>query len=202
MTLVNTYLLIDKCFVMTDEIRGKAAEILDAAERRIRCGGFDSVSFRDLAADVGIKSASVHYHFPQKANLGEAVVERYGERFIAALGDPDDPKESAKTRIKRLCEAYRISTLDQGMICLCSVLGSATLELPPQVSRAVVRFFHRLMEWTDRALEDADGVTSALGPPSAGHIIASLQGTVILALTLEKPSLFAETQERLLRDLA
>lgn len=186
---------------MTEVIKGKAAEILDAAERRIRCGGFDSVSFRDLATEVGIKSASVHYHFPQKADLGEAVVERYGERFIAMLGAPDDPGESAKIRIKRLCEAYRRSTLDQGMICLCSVLGSATLELPPQVSQAVVRFFRRLIGWTAQALEGNSRNASIPGP-SAEHVIASLQGTVILAITLEQPELFAETQERLLRDLA
>ena len=32
----------------------------------MRRGGFHGFSFRDLAADVGIKSASVHYHFPIK----------------------------------------------------------------------------------------------------------------------------------------
>ena len=55
---------------------GKAEEILEVAERHMRAGGFDAVSFRDIAAEVGIKSASVHYHFPQKADLGAAVVQR------------------------------------------------------------------------------------------------------------------------------
>ena len=67
---------------------GKDLEILDAAERAIRDRGYNAVSFRDLAAAVGVKSASVHHHFPTKADLGAAVARRYAERFLDALGDP------------------------------------------------------------------------------------------------------------------
>ena len=44
------------------------AAIMDAAERRMRIGGFNGFSFREIAADVGVKSSSVHYHFPTKEN--------------------------------------------------------------------------------------------------------------------------------------
>jgi TetR/AcrR family transcriptional repressor of nem operon len=56
-------------------------KILDAAEKRVRGAGFSAMSFRDLASDVGIKSASVHYHFPTKPDLGEALVDRYTSQF-------------------------------------------------------------------------------------------------------------------------
>ena len=45
--------------IMTDT----RLDILDTAEQRMRDVGYHSVSFRDLADDLGIKSASVHYHF-------------------------------------------------------------------------------------------------------------------------------------------
>ena len=45
-----------------------AAAIMDAAERRMRIGGFNGFSFREIAADVGVKSSSVHYHFPTKGD--------------------------------------------------------------------------------------------------------------------------------------
>jgi TetR/AcrR family transcriptional repressor of nem operon len=54
-----------------------AESIMDAAERRIRLGGFNGFSFREVAADVGVKSSSVHYHFPTKERLAAAVVHRY-----------------------------------------------------------------------------------------------------------------------------
>jgi AcrR family transcriptional regulator len=57
--------------------------LLDAAEKRIRKCGYNAVSFRDLAVDADIKSASVHYHFPRKEDLGLALVQRYST--VAAL---------------------------------------------------------------------------------------------------------------------
>ena len=50
-----------------------ATQILDIAERRMRQTGYNAVSYRDIAAEMGIKSASLHYHFPKKADLGAAL---------------------------------------------------------------------------------------------------------------------------------
>lgn len=176
---------------------GKAAEIMDAAERYMRSGGFDAVSFRDLAAEVGIKSASVHYHFPQKADLGEAVVRRYSDRFLATLAAPDDPSEAIAARIERLCRAYRSAVMDDGMVCLCCVLGAETLDLPNPVADAVNVFFTRLLSWTDTALAAGpDGANESR--LSAAQIVASLQGAMILALATKQPRLFTDTADRIL----
>src|SRR5947208_98232 len=58
---------------------------MDLAEAHIRDAGYRGFSFRDLAAELGIKSASVHHHFPTKAILTAAVVRRYGDRFFATV---------------------------------------------------------------------------------------------------------------------
>lgn len=44
----------------------------------MRNGGYGGFSFRDLAAEIGIKSASVHNHFPTKAAMAAAVARRPG----------------------------------------------------------------------------------------------------------------------------
>ncbi len=44
--------------------------ILAAARRRAQAHGYKGLNFRDLANDVGIKAASIYYHFPSKALLG------------------------------------------------------------------------------------------------------------------------------------
>ena len=69
--------------------------ILSSAEARMRRGGFHGFSFRDLAADVGIKSASVHYHFPTKADLGVNLMRNYQEQMLAAFGDAEDSRTLA-----------------------------------------------------------------------------------------------------------
>ena len=56
---------------------GTAERLMDLAEARIREAGYGGFSFRDLAAEIGIKSASVHHHFPTKAGMAAAVVRRY-----------------------------------------------------------------------------------------------------------------------------
>ena len=41
--------------------------ILTAARSAAQSHGYSGLNFRDLAEDVGIKSASIYYHFPSKA---------------------------------------------------------------------------------------------------------------------------------------
>lgn len=204
MPLVNLYLLVDIYGMDTPTYTGTAADILDAAENRMRSGGYDAVSFRDLATEVGIKSASVHYHFPQKADLGEAVVRRYTDRILAALAASDDPADSVTDRIARLCQVYRSAVLGDGMVCLCCVLGAETLDLPAPVADAVGDYFTRLLAWTETALgnrgDDAPG-TDRPGP-SAAQINASLQGAMILALATRQPALFEETADGIMAGIA
>jgi TetR/AcrR family transcriptional regulator, transcriptional repressor for nem operon len=175
----------------------KAIEILEAAEIRIRRGGFEAVSYRDLAADVGIKSASVHYHFPQKALLGAAVIDRYSDKLAAALGPVDLTQATVEEHLQRLCDCYRAAVQHDGMICLGCMLGAESKDLPDAVSAAASRFFKRLLDWIESALGDrADAATLAV------HTIGSLQGTMILAVTLKRPELMDESAAHLRRLVA
>ena len=174
----------------------RATEILDVAEQRMRMGGFDAVSYRDLAAAVGIKSASVHYHFPQKADLGSAVVTRYAQRCADVLGRPDDATESAAQRLDRLCAMYRSALLDANAVCLCCVLGAEARDIPEPVAEAVRGFFDLLLRWTRTALRSAEA------PVSAEEVISGLQGAMVLAVALDQPTLFDVVADRLKARLA
>lgn len=178
----------------------KAIEILDAAEIRMRRGGFDAFSYRDLAADVGIKGSSVHYHFPRKSDLGKVVVDRYADRILKTLGMPDDPRENIHSRIHRLCLIYQNALLQEGAPCICCTLGSEILDLPSPVAEAVNTFLLRLIDWTTIALEQS--VQAKEASAMARHIIGALQGTTILALVMKQSDLFMETEQSLLKLIA
>ncbi len=66
-------------------MRDVKVSIMEAAERRMQLGGFGGFSFREIAADVGIKSSSVHHHFPTKEKLAAAVIRRWAERTAEAV---------------------------------------------------------------------------------------------------------------------
>src|SRR5258708_25324948 len=62
-----------------------AEQILDLAEALIQTRGFSAFSYQDISDALGIRKASIHYHFASKTDLGIAVVDRYTKRFGDAL---------------------------------------------------------------------------------------------------------------------
>ncbi len=81
--------------------------ILAAAERRIRTAGYNAVSFREIGAEVGVKSASVHYHFTQKQDLSAALVRRYTQNFTAKLGQISTTPKSPETMFRTYLQLHR-----------------------------------------------------------------------------------------------
>ena len=99
--------------------------ILDAAEKRVRHAGYSNMSFRDVAKDVGIKSASVHYHFPTKSDLGTALVERYKDHFSQKLLQIDTTNFS--DALAKFVQLYDAALVMDQSICLCAALGAESM---------------------------------------------------------------------------
>ena len=51
-----------------------SGRILDIAEQLVQTRGFNAFSYADIAVALHITKASLHYHFPSKAVLGERLV--------------------------------------------------------------------------------------------------------------------------------
>ncbi len=157
-------------------------KLLDATERRIRQNGYHAVSFRDLAEELGIKSASVHYHFRRKEDLGKAVVERYSQKFFAALDNAPDP-------LAAYCDIFEQALKRDEAICLCGVLGAETRGLPDDVAAEVKRFFEANLAWLTGRLGDEARAALAL---------ASLEGGMMIAQSLGDHSIFDRVRAELL----
>ena len=157
--------------------------IVDAAERRIRAQGYNGFSFRDVAADVGIKSASVHYHFPTKAELATAVARRYRNRFEARVAEDE---ASGVPRVKAWREAFRRSFVDDGLMCLCGILAVDGDTLPEPVAVEARMFLRHGID------EIGDGDAS-LG----SRVLAQLEGAMLLARSLGDIAVFDRATERL-----
>jgi TetR/AcrR family transcriptional regulator, transcriptional repressor for nem operon len=160
--------------------------ILRAAEARIRRGGFHGFSFRDLAAHVGIKSASVHYHFPTKADLGVALMKNYQEQMLAAFGDAADDRALAD-KLGGVREAYAKRLLREPGICLCGILAAEHAGLPAPVDRALKDYFSACRNWLIAAF-----ARSRAGEPEKRAMIFSsaIQGALLMAHAMDDPTLF------------
>lgn len=168
----------------------KAEEILNAAERMARQGGYNGFSFREIASAVGVKSASVHYHFPTKQDLAAAVARRYTENFLKALGAPDK-QSSAKSALSIYIDAYRRALVKDGLMCLCGIMGAEIDGLPPVVRSEAKRFFEKNIDWLMRALGPGGSPKAERAlRERAAQIIATLEGAMILARSIEDDRYF------------
>ena len=152
---------------------GTAKRLMDLAEDHIRDGGYTGFSFRNLAAEVGIKSASVHHHFPTKAKMAAAVARRYGDRFLASVAAQQ--KERAEDAIFAYRSAFRAAFDRDGRMCLCGVLGAEAGVLSPEVMTEVRSFFRRCIEDLAHRIGGPDALCRAF------HIMATLEGGMMLA---------------------
>ena len=156
------------------------ARILAAAESRIRSGGYNGFSFRDIARDTGLTNAGVHHHFPTKADLAVEVARDYAARFIADLN-----ATPMKDRVARLHQLFADSLRDDGKMCLCGLLAAESGALPDEVVEAVAVFFDGLADLLTEGLSSSnDPEGEALG------VLARLEGAILIAQAMSDPSLF------------
>lgn len=161
----------------------KKEALLIAAEEKVRLGGYDNFSFRELATDVGIKSASVHYHFPTKADLGAALANRYTNAFLQALGEPSAESDP----IVRYTQLFQDSLINDDKMCLCGLLGAQSETLPDKVRVEVKRFFNENLAW----LERAHAAMGESNPAQAAIVTVSLlEGAMMISKALNDHSYF------------
>jgi TetR/AcrR family transcriptional regulator, transcriptional repressor for nem operon len=99
--------------------------------------------WKTIAADVGVKSSSVHYHFPTKDNLAAAVIHRYTDEVAEII---DRELETEPNPVKVWTNAFRGTLHSAERMCPCAVLGAGSLDLPSEVAAEVKRFFQMCLE--------------------------------------------------------
>lgn len=175
--------------------------ILDAAERMARNGGYHDVSFRRIADEVGIKSASVFHHFASKEALGAAVARRYSDRFFETIGDPHDADLSSDEKLVRYCDAYRHALKIDCQMCLCGMLGAEISSLPVHVAGEARRFFKLNIDWLEAALTPARSKSSKKNSSQgkAALVLSALAGAMVVSRATGDTSIFDKTADQLSR---
>jgi TetR/AcrR family transcriptional repressor of nem operon len=182
-----------------------AERILDIAERLVQTRGFTNFSYADIAAELGITKASLHYHFPGKAELGQAVIARYGERFADALGEIDRTVLGARAKLEAYAGLYA-DVLRGNRMCMCGVLAGEYETLPDPMRAAVIRFFDDNQTWLVHVLDDGlqDGTLEFSGSKEdvAQTILVTLEGAMLVARPYGDLGRFTAASQQLILGLA
>ena len=186
------------------EAADTASRILDVAERLVQTRGFNGFSYADVAAELKISKPSLHYHFPSKAELGEALIGRYAVRFADALVAIDDRGDGAAAKLDAYASIYA-DVLKEQRMCLCGMLAADYDTLPAPMRDAVVRFFNENEVWLTRVLEQGaeEGTLHLSGSASeaAQAIVSGLEGALLIARPYGDVARFQAASTRLLTSL-
>jgi TetR/AcrR family transcriptional repressor of nem operon len=182
------------------ESSATALEIIDAAQELAQTRGYNGFSYKDIAERVGIRTASIHYHFPSKGDLGVAMLDRY-RRFVAAaaadidvvIGETEKKTgDGASERLRRYAGILDKVLNTGNRMCLGGMLASDYETLPPEVQREVTRFVAENERWLARVLTEGKkaGALSFAGTPeaAASALFAALEGAMLTARSCGDPT--------------
>jgi len=181
------------------------SRILDAGERLVQVRGFNGFSYADVAAELSLTKASLHYHFPSKAELGEALIARYAERFAQALATIDANITHPPAKLDAYASLYT-EVLRQERMCLCGMLAAEYQTLPSPIRDAVVAFLDDNEAWLALVLEQGREERSlrfaGTAADTARSIVSGLEGAMLVARPYGAIERFETAAAQLLGSLA
>lgn len=181
-----------------------SVRILDVAERLVQTRGFNAFSYADISRALHITKASLHYHFPTKAKLGERLIERYRVAFLAALDDIDGSCRDAGAKLRAYAGIY-INVLERNRMCLCGMLAAEYATLPKAMKDEVRRFFDANEAWLVEVVKSGrvnkEIAFSGSAIEAARVLVAALEGAMLMARSHGDPAQLRSTADYLLANL-
>jgi TetR/AcrR family transcriptional repressor of nem operon len=170
--------------------RDTREEILRVAGHLLQTRGFSGFSYANVAEALAVKPAAIHYHFPQKHDLGLALIERYRARYRRWMLEADDQGLSPTATL----EGYiRIASRfgEDGRVCPIGILTAELAGLPDEMHPEVGVMVDELLTWLSGVMKagKANGEFTFPGTAddAAALIAAALQGALQISRGTRRP---------------
>ncbi len=159
-------------------------QILDVAQDLVQTRGYNAFSYADISKVLKVSNASLHYHFPSKADLGNSLIARYEDRFLRALKAIEAGGGTMTDRFWAFVGIYA-DVLAADHMCLCGMLAAEFETLPQPMQSALDHFFEATEVWLESVLEhgrrNGEFSFDETAREVAQFSIATLEGAMILA---------------------
>lgn len=169
--------------------------ILDIAQSLIVAGGYNGFSYADISDAIGIRKASIHHHFPTKAELVSALVDRYRQQTELGLKSLQEQSASPADQLQAYVNFWQACIGDASLpFCVCAMLAGEMPMLPDEVASRVRAHFHHLAGWLASVLQaGAEQQLFRLDQrpdEEAQMLMASVHGAMLSARAFDRPELF------------
>lgn len=183
------------------EVTPTVDRILDLGEELVQTRGFHGFSYADIAVELGITRAALHYHFRSKGELGAALIDRYHRKFAARLEEITATSSSYATRLVRYADIYRDVLADSRM-CLCGMMAAEFETLDEPMRQPLLAFFDTNYGWLGEVLtagRDAGEIRfSGDARESAQLLVSTLEGAMLLSRPSGNTKRFEDVVSQLL----
>jgi len=183
-------------------------QILSLAEKLIQTQGYNAFSYKDIAKTIGIKTSSIHYYFPTKADLGKTVLQKHIEALLEALNPiMNNNKLNSRKKMEFFINAIFSKTYyDNKKMCLGGMLASDILTLPDLIQREVADFFHQIELWLTDLMNQAIvkkefSITKKDIKTEAKLILSLIEGSLLLARLFEDEGYLESARKQILSRL-
>lgn len=182
-------------------------QILDSAQLFVQTRGFHAFSYADIAAEVGIRKASIHYYFPAKTDLGREIVARYREEVRRQCRQIRSATPEADQTLQRYAQVFRDMLRSgpdtQGVrVCLCGALVSEWHALSGEMREEVAGFFRENADWLAAVLDvgRSEGCLHFEGSSflQAQAFLSGLEGAMQTARVYQDVTLYCAIAHQLL----
>ncbi|MEM7029442.1 MAG: TetR/AcrR family transcriptional regulator [Chloroflexota bacterium] len=158
-------------------------EIMNHAEYLVRTKGANGFSYADLATKLGIRKASIHYHFSSKNILLQSLIQNYHEQMMTMLNELTQ-SDNVLDQLNGFVDIYKQGLIDD-TLCLCGMLTLDRQALPPAMQAMLTDFFQDIEQWLTKLFQDGQqqGQWSWMNQPEleAKAFLSLVQGAQIIS---------------------
>lgn len=123
--------------------------IIEKADQFIRNKGYNAFSFKDISNDIGIKTASIHYHFPTKSDLGVATIKEHIARTEALKKRVAN--ESPLIKLEAFLEV-QAQIKKENKVCIVGSLATDLNTLDESIKTELQGFAQIVITWLTEVL--------------------------------------------------
>ena len=165
-------------------------QILDTAQKFVRSRGYSAFSYADISEEVGIRKASIHYHFPTKTELVRHLVRRYRDTMLGTCDRIAQSSSTAPQQLRDFVALYRCG-LGEGQLCLCAMLMADLAVLPPEIQAELQRYVQAVEAWLSDLLQRGYALDPTLGDLESKGLLALLHGAQLrVRIQADSPEAF------------
>jgi TetR/AcrR family transcriptional regulator, transcriptional repressor for nem operon len=171
-------------------------QILDTAENLLLDRGYNGFSYGDISRALSIKNASIHYHYPQKTDLGVAIIQRAKNRFDKWADSMAGNGISYSKKLNGFFLIFKKYVECEQQVCLGGALETDFKTLPEEMQKETRVFISAVLRWLGKMLAEGrskgEFKFEGMAKDQALLIMASLQGAIQIVRVTE-PSCFDAT---------